>query len=223
MNAVELFAGAGGLGLGISLAGFKPISVIEWDRWACDTIRQNKDRGFPLVKDWPLVEGDVREWIQQVSLSRVKGEVDLVGGGPPCQPFSMGGKHRAHKDTRDMFPVTVEVVRKLKPRAFIVENVKGLTRSSFHNYYQYVLLQFEFPEVVKKADESWMEHYQRLQQEKSSGREQSRSGLTYNVLPKLLNAANHGVPQKRERSERGGKHLENVGDLPRPAFAIFFE
>ncbi len=199
MNSIELFAGAGGLGMGTSLAGFKPLAVVEWDRWACDTLRQNIERGFPIVKDWPLVEGDVREWIQDFSPSRIDREIDLVAGGPPCQPFSMGGKHRAHKDKRDMFPATVEVIRKLTPKAFIIENVKGLTRSSFHNYYQHILLQFEFPEVVKRGDESWVDHYQRLQQVKSSGRERSRSGLTYNVLPKLINAANHGVPQKRER------------------------
>jgi DNA (cytosine-5)-methyltransferase 1 len=111
----------------------------------------------------------------------------------------MGGKHRAFKDTRDMFPAAVEVVRKVKPKAFIIENVKGLTRPSFHNYYQYILLQFEFPEIKRKVDESWSEHYQRLQQEKSSDRRRSRDGLTYNVLPKILNAANHGVPQRRER------------------------
>lgn len=199
MKAVELFAGAGGLGLGVSLAGFKPVSVVEWDKWACDTVRQNRERGFPLVSDWPLVEGDVRDWIHSDAFPKAAAKVDLVCGGPPCQPFSMGGKHRADKDARDMFPVAVEVVRKLAPRAFIIENVKGLTRPSFHNYYQYILLQFEFPEVVKKADESWSEHYHRLQQVKSSGRETRRQGLTYNVIPKLLNAANHGVPQKRER------------------------
>src|SRR5436190_4576779 len=130
MNAVELFAGAGGLGLGVSLAGFEPVAVVEWDKWASDTLRENKERGFPFVKDWPLVAGDVRDWIESFSPSRDQGTVDLVAGGPPCQPFSMGGKHRAHRDTRDMFPVTVDVVRRLRPRAFIVENVKGLTRSA---------------------------------------------------------------------------------------------
>lgn len=200
MNAVELFAGAGGLGMGLSLAGFKPVAVVEWDKWACDTIRQNQERGFPLVQDWPLVEGDVREWIRNFSKSRSLPEFDLVAGGPPCQPFSMGGKHQAYHDDRDMFPAAVEVVRKLRPRAFIIENVKGLTRPSFHNYYQYILLQFEFPTIAKKPDESWSEHYQRLQKVKSSGRDKlSKLTLTYSVMPKLLNAANHGVPQKRER------------------------
>jgi DNA (cytosine-5)-methyltransferase 1 len=222
MNAIELFAGAGGLGMGLALAGFKAEAVVEWDKWACDTIRQNKERGFPLVMDWTLVEADVREWIQAHSFSAKRGLIDLVAGGPPCQPFSMGGKHRAHQDARDMFPVTVEVIRRLQPRAFIVENVKGLTRSSFHNYYQYILLQLELPEVVRKGDESWMDHYQRLQQVKSSGRERSRSGLTYNVLPKLLNAANYGIPQRRERVFIVGfrSDLKIEWDFPRETHAL---
>lgn len=198
MKAIELFAGVGGLGMGISLAGFKPLSVVEWDKWACDTMRQNQGRGFPLVQDWPVVEGDVRDWMNSFDHGHA-GEIDLVAGGPPCQPFSMGGKHRAHQDARDMFPATVEVIRRVRPRAFIIENVKGLTRSSFHNYFQYILLQLELPEVSRKADESWNEHHQRLQQLKTSGRARIRQGLTYNIVTKLVNAANYGIPQRRER------------------------
>jgi DNA (cytosine-5)-methyltransferase 1 len=196
MKAVELFSGAGGLGMGVTLAGFKPMAVVEWDRWACDTIRENKARSFPLVRDWPLVEGDVKAWIEGFSAT----DVDLVAGGPPCQPFSMGGKHRAHRDNRDMFPVTVEVVRKLRPKAFIVENVKGLTRSAFANYFNHILLQFEFPELQRRPDESWVEHFHRLQRERSSGKHRRRHGsLTYNVNHELVNAADFGIPQRRER------------------------
>ncbi len=198
LSSIELFAGAGGLGLGVSLAGFRSKSVVEWDRWACDTIRQNQQRGYPLVQDWPLVEGDVRDWIENFDAGGMEGKLDLVAGGPPCQPFSMGGKHGAHRDARDMFPATVNIIRRLKPRAFVVENVKGLTRSSFHNYYQYILLQLEFPELGRKADESWADHYRRLQQFKTAKR-WSLGDLRYNVLPTLVNAANYGVPQRRER------------------------
>jgi DNA (cytosine-5)-methyltransferase 1 len=198
LSSVELFAGAGGLAMGVSLAGFRSHSVVEWDKWACDTIRQNQQRGHPLVNEWPVVEGDVRLWNRDFDATGLEGKLDLVAGGPPCQPFSMGGKHKAHQDSRDMFPVTVDVIRRLKPRAFIVENVKGLTRSSFHNYYQYILCQLEFPELSRHADESWADHHQRLQQFKT-GKRRSGAGLTYNVFPTLVNAANFGVPQKRER------------------------
>jgi DNA (cytosine-5)-methyltransferase 1 len=194
MKSVELFAGAGGLAMGVSLAGFKSLAVVEWDRWACDTIKENKKRGYPLVQDWPLWEGDVRDF----DWSSIPEGIDLLAGGPPCQPFSMGGKHKAYGDERDMFPSTVEIVRKLQPKSFIVENVKGLTRSSFANYYQYILLQLEFPEVTRRNRETWGNHLRRLQEEKTSGALHGQ-GLTYNVVPTLVNAADYGVPQKRER------------------------
>jgi DNA (cytosine-5)-methyltransferase 1 len=197
MDTVELFAGAGGLGMGLSLAGFKPKAVVEWDKWACDTIRENQHHAFPYVQGWPVFEGDVRNWIRDFCSSTNESTIDLVAGGPPCQPFSMGGKHAAFADTRDMFPAAVEVVRNLRPKAFIFENVKGLTRASFHNYYQYVLLQLEFPELTRRYDDSWSEHYESLQRYKSS--RSALHGLRYNVIPTLVNAANYGVPQKRER------------------------
>jgi DNA (cytosine-5)-methyltransferase 1 len=194
MNSVELFAGAGGLAMGVSLAGFSSLAVVEWDRWACDTIRENQQRGYPLVEGWPLWEGDVREF----DWASISDEVDLVAGGPPCQPFSMGGKHRAFGDRRDMFPATIEVIRQLRPKAFLIENVKGITRSSFANYYQYILLQLEFPEHTRQEGEDWSGHFARLQKEKTSGTSHGL-GLTYNVVPTLVNAADYGVPQKRER------------------------
>lgn len=194
MKSVELFAGAGGLAMGASLAGFESLAVVEWDRWACDTIRENQKRGYPLVQGWPLWEGDVRDF----DWSSIPEGIDLLAGGPPCQPFSMGGKHKAYGDERDMFPSTVEIVRKLKPKSFIVENVKGLTRSSFANYYQYILLQLEFPEVTRRNRETWDNHLRRLQEEKTSGALHGR-GLAYNVVPTLVNAADYGVPQRRER------------------------
>jgi len=194
MKCVELYAGAGGLAMGVHLAGFEPQAVVEWDKWACDTIRENGSAGYPLVAGWNVHEGDVRtfDW------ESVGEGIDLLAGGPPCQPFSMGGKHKAHDDTRDMFPATVDIVRRLRPKAFIVENVKGLTRSAFANYYQYILLQLSFPEVGKRKGEDWTGHFRRLQKEKASGKAIGK-GLTYNVVPTLVNAADYGIPQKRER------------------------
>lgn len=192
LNAVELFAGAGGLAMGVSLAGFSSKAVVEWDRWACDTIRENAASGFPFVESWPLHEGDVRDF----DFNSLEDKIDLVAGGPPCQPFSLGGKHRAHEDARDMFPSTVDVVRKLRPKAFIVENVRGLTRASFANYFQYILLQLSFPELSRRDGEDALDHLSRLEKLKTSGR---RSGLTYEVVHRVVNAADYGVPQKRER------------------------
>ncbi|MFT4043197.1 MAG: DNA cytosine methyltransferase [Gordonia sp. (in: high G+C Gram-positive bacteria)] len=191
MKSVELFAGAGGLALGCDLAGFKPSIVAEWDRWACDTVRENKASGYSVVRDWAVHEGDVRD----VDWSAVT-DIDLVSGGPPCQPFSTGGKARAADDKRDMFPATAEVIRQLQPRAFIVENVRGLTRPAFANYFEYIQNRLTFPDMAAKPGELWTEHHARLQVEMTTSR---ANALEYKVVPTLVNAADYGVPQQRWR------------------------
>jgi DNA (cytosine-5)-methyltransferase 1 len=193
MKAVELFAGVGGLGMGISRAGFEPVAVVEWNRHCCATLRANQAEHRVPVVHWPLVEGDVRDF----DFGLLRGEIDLVSGGPPCQPFSLAGKHRGHLDARDMFPQAIRAVRELRPKAFIFENVKGLTRTSFMPYLEYIRLRLAHPEIVPKPDEDWPAHRARLEQHHSSGR---REGLHYRILSRgLLNAANYGVPQRRER------------------------
>lgn len=173
------------------MAGFKPAMTVEWDRWACDTIRENQRDGHPLVQDWRVHEGDVRavDWSDIAN-------IDLVAGGPPCQPFSMGGKARGSSDNRDMFPATAEVIATLRPKAFLIENVRGLTRPTFANYYSYVQLRLQHPENVRRDDETWEEHLQRLQADHTTA---SYTGLTYNLVPTVVNAADYGVPQQRWR------------------------
>lgn len=193
MQAVELFAGAGGLGMGISRAGFTPKQVVEWDKWCCDTIRENRKAGVAPVAHWPdPTEGDVRG----LDFRRWQQRIDLVSGGPPCQPFSLGGKHRAYDDKRDMWPEAVRAIREIRPRAFVFENVKGLTRASFATYLNYIILQLRHPELVRVAEEDWRDHLAKLEQHHTSG---SRYGLNYNVVAEVLNAADFGVPQRRER------------------------
>lgn len=193
MKSVELFAGAGGLGIGLHQAGFHPLNVIEWDRYCCDTIRENQLRGSKSVGSWKKVtEGDVRA----VDFRSYEGKVELISGGPPCQPFSLGGKHKAHGDTRDMFPQAIRAVREARPKAFIFENVKGLTRATFRNYFEYIRLQLEHPELTINTGEEWLEHLGRLERHHTSG---VRGDLHYRVVTRLLNAANYGVPQRRER------------------------
>lgn len=192
MKSIELFAGAGGLGIGLHQAGFHPETVVEWDRDCCDTLRENQAFDHPVVRDWPLIEGDVR----RIDFKGFEGRLDLVSGGPPCQPFSVGGKHKAHDDARDMFPQAIRAVREARPRAFVFENVKGLTRAAFRNYFEYIKLQLEHPEVVAREDEDWTGHLDRLERHHVQG---ARSGLHYRVVARVLNAANYGVPQRRER------------------------
>jgi DNA (cytosine-5)-methyltransferase 1 len=192
MKSIELFAGAGGLGIGLHQAGFHPLQVVEWDRYCCDTIRKNKERRVSAVNSWPLYEGDIKA----VDFQQFAGKVDLVSGGPPCQPFSLGGKHQAYDDTRDMFPEAIRTVRETQPKSFIFENVKGLTRISFRNYFEYIRLQLEHPYLTCNKNEDWNDHLKRLEKHHTSG---VRNDLHYNVVTRVVNAANYGVPQKRER------------------------
>lgn len=193
MKAIELFAGAGGLGMGISKAGFTPVEIVEWDRWCCDTINENRRNGISPVKSWPEPHlGDVRP----KSFSHLEGKVDLVSGGPPCQPFSLGGKHKAFDDERDLWPQAVRVVRETRPKAFIFENVKGLTRASFATYLSYIQLQLQHPAIDRRLLEDWRDHLARLQQHHSSNGNREPE---YRVLTEVLNAADFGVPQRRER------------------------
>lgn len=194
MKTIELFAGAGGLGLGVGRAGFTAVDVVEWNRWCCDTLRENRARGAEIIRHWPAPrEGDVRGF----SFRDFEDKVDLVAGGPPCQPFSLGGRHRAQHDHRDMWSEAVRAVRETRPQAFIFENVKGLTRATFQTYFTYIFLQLSYPEISPRENESWIDHRARLERHHTSG---SRAGLCYQVLPpEVLNAADHGVPQKRER------------------------
>ena len=193
MKVVELFAGAGGLGMGISSAGFKPVEIVEWDRWCCDTINRNREAQVSPVSQWPVPHhGDIRP----IDFRHLEGAVDLVSGGPPCQPFSLGGKHLAFDDTRDMWSQAVRVVREIRPKAFIFENVKGLTRSAFAGYLKYIDLQLHHPAIDRRADEDWRDHFARLQQHHTSRDEIEPE---YRVIIDVLNAADYGVPQRRER------------------------
>lgn len=191
MRSVELFAGAGGLAMGMSRAGFRHSAVVEWDHDSCETFRHNQRLHAQGIDEWPLFEGDVRAF----DYAGIDGEILVVSGGPPCQPFSMGGKARGQMDERDMFPEAVRAVRELRPKAFIFENVKGLMRESFSSYFEYIQLQLSHPEVVRAAHETWEEHRARLERHHTS----KRVRCAYNVVYRLLNAADYGVPQKRER------------------------
>ena len=191
MRSVELFAGAGGLAMGMGRAGFDHAAVVEWDHDSCETFRYNQRNLADDVAQWPLFEVDARAFDYRT----INGEVMVVSGGPPCQPFSLGGKHRGHMDERDMFPEAVRAVRELQPKAFIFENVKGLLRQSFTSYFEYIHLQLAHPELTRRRGEPWERHCSRLERHHTS----NGAAATYNVVYRLLNAANYGVPQRRER------------------------
>ncbi len=201
MESVELFAGAGGLAMGLAQAGFHHQVFVERNRWACDSVKANKRRAIEqpalqdisFLADWPdPFQGDVRDF----EYSGLGGKIDLVSGGPPCQPFSVGGKHRGFRDERDMFPEATRAVRELVPKAFIFENVRGLLRPAFADYFEYVYLRLTYPELVKHEGEDWQEHLSRLEKHHTRGTEK---GLVYKVTFRAVNAADYGVPQSRAR------------------------
>jgi DNA (cytosine-5)-methyltransferase 1 len=191
LASVELFTGAGGLAMGTAQAGFSHLAVYEWNGAACETLRNNAPT-IPYMKDWQVVEGDVRA----VDFRSFRGAVDLVAAGAPCQPFSLGGKHKAYDDRRNMFPEVFRAVREVLPRAVIVENVKGLMRASFRPYFDYIISALQDPELIAKPDEYWQDHARRLERDRYRSR---ANRVRYRVHHQLLNAADFGLPQRRER------------------------
>ncbi|WP_243430924.1 DNA (cytosine-5-)-methyltransferase [Clostridium botulinum] len=120
-TAVELFAGAGGLALGLEKAGFEDCGLVEFDKHACNTLRKNRP-------DWNVIEADVTKIAEEGIYKYIKGiEIDLLSGGYPCQAFSYAGNKAGLNDVRGtMFYYYAEILSQLKPKVFLAENVKGL-------------------------------------------------------------------------------------------------
>lgn len=155
-NVIDVFAGAGGLSLGLQEAGFEVSAAVETDASSCSTYR-HRHQGAKVF------EAD----IATVDLGSMRGEFSLVAGGPPCQPFSVGGKRLAAEDPRNGIPQFVRAVADLKPWAFLMENVAGLAVSGKRPYFLATLAHLE--------------------------------RLGYAVTWSVLQAADYGVPQLRQR------------------------
>jgi DNA (cytosine-5)-methyltransferase 1 len=138
------------MSLGLKAAGFQHIALIEWNKDACRTLREN---GFSNV-----YEQDVRRF----NFSPLYGKVDLLAAGAPCQPFSLGGKHGGHRDERNLFPEVIRAIRECRPKAVLIENVRGLIRPKFSPYFEYVLMHVARPELKPRSNETWREHRARL-------------------------------------------------------------
>ena len=157
-TSVELFAGAGGLALGMHLAGFRHVLLNEMDGMACQTLRRNHP-------EWNVLEGD----IHQVDFTPLRGHVDFLSGGFPCQAFSYAGKKGGLDDARGtLFFELARAVREIQPKVFMGENVKGLLSHD----------EGRTLDVIRNAI--------------------SELGYTL-VEPRVLKAILYQVPQKRER------------------------
>jgi DNA (cytosine-5)-methyltransferase 1 len=121
-TCIEICSGAGGQALGLEMAGFNALAHVEYDSHACATLRSNRPH-------WNVIEGDVRDF----SASEYKG-VDLLAGGVPCPPFSKAGKQLGENDDRDLFPEALRLVDECRPKAVMLENVRGFLDAVFTDY-----------------------------------------------------------------------------------------
>lgn len=192
MRSVELFAGCGGMALGVARAGFKHDVVVECDDDSVATLRENKKRKVAHVRHWQIEQCDTRE----LNFRYLNG-VDLLSGGPPCQPFSIGGLHLGPRDPRNMWPEAIRAVREMRPKAFILENVRGLFRPAFERYLEYIMLQLTYSHIKQREEETWNAHRRRLRDHAVS---RAGRNSSYRVLAQAVNAADYGAAQKRYRA-----------------------
>ena len=197
-RSLELFAGGGGMAMGLHAAGFNHSALVEFDPKACDTLKHN-------ARQWEIRGDDNQAWavnavmlhdVRCIDLDAIGGHdsLDLLAGGPPCQPFSLGGIHAGMNDSRNMFPAALDLVRRCRPKLVLFENVAGLSRKSFAPYFNYVEMQLRDPACIPRLNETWAEHAERLRI-----RHLSRHRPGYYVTRQLVNAADFGVPQIRKR------------------------
>lgn len=154
LTSIEVCAGAGGTALGLEMAGFEHVVLVENDSHCCDTLRLNRPK-------WKVLEED----LNQFNGKPYKG-VDLVSGGVPCPPFSHAGKQLGYLDERDLFPAALRLVEQTKPKAVMLENVRGLLDPKFTEYRE---------QILNRLDKLGYKGEWRLIQAASQGRRDSNS------------------------------------------------
>jgi DNA (cytosine-5)-methyltransferase 1 len=189
-RSLELFSGAGGLALGLHQAGFEHTALVEWNPHAAKTLKLNCQKLLGLDKEY-VHNIDARTF----DFNKIEGEIDLLAGGPPCQPFSTGGKSLAHLDPRDMFPVFLNGIRTIKPKSILIENVKGILRARFSEYFEYILKRIQFPFCVD-GSETFQQELLKLRLAKP---QDYKDDEQYVINYSLIDTADYGVPQRRER------------------------
>jgi DNA (cytosine-5)-methyltransferase 1 len=126
LSSIEMCAGAGGQAIGLEMAGFSHESLIEIDSHCCATLRLNRPQ-------WNVFEHDLKEF----DGSKYRG-IDLLAGGLPCPPFSVAGKQLGSADERNLFPDAIRLVDEIRPKAIMIENVRGILDAVFEDYRQYI-------------------------------------------------------------------------------------
>lgn len=210
MRSVELFTGCGCLALGTARAGFEHVYLAEMDGPSIRTLTENRNNKLQDVRDWNFEQRDVRDVDWHVVAGRER--VDLVAGGPPCQPFSIGGRHAGPDDPRDMWSEAIRAVRDLRPRAFFFENVKGLMRESLAEYVRMLRMELSNPHVVRQEGERDWEYMLRLYA--------AENDPEYDVEIVRVNAADFGAAQQRDRVVVLGIHRDEGAKLRPPEGAF---
>ncbi len=187
MHSAELFAGCGGLALGMSRAGFSHSLMAELDADAVTTVLYNKDRGIAHVTDWPMTRRDVRD----IAWRSHRGKLSAISGGPPCQPFGIGGKKNGVEDARDMWPEAIRAIREARPDGFLFENVRNLAGPKFKTYLDWIVCHLRHPSLERREGESHLDHLARLRR--------ATRAEEYSVAWQVVNAADYGAPQIRFR------------------------
>ena len=131
LACVEICAGAGGQALGLERAGFEPLALVEIDSSCCKTLKANRPH-------WQVIEGDVKTF----DGTPYRG-VDLLAGGVPCPPFSKAGRQLGRDDERDLFPEALRLVDEIRPKAVMLENVRGFLDAVFEDYRLHLKRQLE--------------------------------------------------------------------------------
>lgn len=127
LTSVEICAGAGGQALGLDMAGFHHVALVEYEKEYCDVLKANRP-------EWNVICADVHDF----DGSQYKG-VDLLAGGVPCPPFSVASKQLGKDDDRDLFPEAIRLIGEMNPRAVMLENVRGLLDTKFDDYREHIL------------------------------------------------------------------------------------
>ena len=130
LTSIEICAGAGGQALGLAMAGFYHVALVEYEKDYCEALKRNRP-------EWNVICKDVRDF----SGVEYRGKVDLLAGGVPCPPFSVAGKQLGSEDERDLFPEAIRLIDEIRPRAVMIENVRGLLDPVFDEYRESILNQ----------------------------------------------------------------------------------
>ncbi len=132
LTSLEICAGAGGQALGLSMAGFTHVALVEYEATYCDILKKNRP-------EWNVICCDVKDF----SGKAYREKVDLLAGGVPCPPFSVAGKQLGHEDERDLFPEAIRLIEEVNPKAVMLENVRGFLDPAFDAYRESIIRNIE--------------------------------------------------------------------------------